>query len=131
MRRRLFFKAAAVLPLATNSLAKQAPPWIELQRSPVAGFQYHQGEAVWSLLSVGDALTLLSEPHNPYDSRAVKVLWQGMQLGYVPRVDNAAVHHLLETGHALRAHIMSLQDSPNPWDRLEFSVELQAAHDAR
>ena len=127
MHRRLFFKAAAVLPVATNSLATQVAPWIELQRSPVAGFQYYQGETVWSRLNVGDALTLLSEPHNAYDSRAVKVLWQGEQLGYVPRLDNAAVHHLLATGHTLRARITNLQDSSNPWKRLEFAVELQAA----
>ena len=127
MHRRLFFKAAAVLPVATHSLAKPVSPWIELQRSPVAGFQYHQGETVWSRLSVGDALALLSEPDNAYDSRAVKVLWQGVQLGYVPRVDNAAVHHLLANGQTLRARIVNLQDSRNPWKRLEFAVELQAA----
>ena len=81
---------------------------------------------MWSRLNVGDALTLLSEPHNAYDSRAVKVLWQGVQLGYVPRLDNAAVHHLLATGHTLRARITNLQDSSNPWKRLEFAVELEA-----
>jgi len=26
---------------------------VELQRSPVAGFQYHQGETIWPLLTVG------------------------------------------------------------------------------
>ncbi len=103
------------------------PRWIrrvELQRSPVAGFQYHNGETVWPLLVVGAALDLVREPDNAYDSRAVRVDWRGQKLGYVPRIDNAAVSHLLDHGQTVTAKIVALQQSGNPWERVELAVYL-------
>ncbi|MCL2296903.1 MAG: HIRAN domain-containing protein [Proteobacteria bacterium] len=97
---------------------------VELQRSPVAGFQYHQGEDLWPALFVGAALNLVREPDNAYDPRAVRVDWLGQKLGYVPRLDNAAVSHLLDAGHVLDAEIVMLRDSDNPWKRVEFAVFL-------
>ena len=99
---------------------------IELQRSPVAGFQYHNGEAVWPLLTVGAALDLVREPGNVHDPRAVRVDWQGEKLGYVPRMDNAAVSHLLDSGKQVTANIVALQVTDNPWERVEFAVYLTA-----
>ncbi len=96
----------------------------ELQRSPLAGFQYHRGEAVWPLLVVGAALDLVREPDNAHDSRAVRVDWQGQKLGYVPRIDNAAVSHLLDGGQAVTARIVTLRQSDNPWERVELAVHL-------
>lgn len=66
----------------------------------------------------------MREPDNAHDQRAVRVDWLGQKLGYVPRVDNAAVSHLLDTGYTLSAEIVALQDSRNPWDRVEFAVFL-------
>lgn len=122
------FAAPATSPVAVPPAtpAPAAARRVELQRSAVAGFQYHQGEWVWDLIREGDMLTLEAEPTNPHDARAVRVLWQGLQLGYVPRVDNAAVCHLLQTGHTVQAQIVRRQDSANPWHRLEMAVYLQA-----
>jgi len=97
---------------------------IELQRSPVAGFQYHNGEAVWPLLAVGVALDLVRESDNVHDPRAVRVDWRGEKIGYVPRVDNAAVSHLLDSGKQVTAKIVTLQVSDNPWERIAFAVYL-------
>ena len=128
MSRRLFLERIAALagfsvaaPLVQASAAKR----IELQRSPVAGFQYHQGETVWPLLTVGASLNLVREPDNAYDARAVRVDWQGQKLGYVPRIDNAAVSHLLDNGQLVSAEIVALQPSNNPWDRIQFAVYLR------
>ncbi len=127
MSRRLFFERMVALigisvavPFAGATTSRQ----IELQRSPVAGFQYHQGEVVWPMLAVGTSLTLVREPENQYDPRAVRVDWQGQKLGYVPRIDNAAVSHLLDSDQVVAATIVSLSDSTNPWDRIEFVVHL-------
>lgn len=127
MSRRLFFERIAALigvsvatPFAHATTSRQ----IELQRSPVAGFQYHQGQIVWQLLAIGASLTLVREPENHYDSRAVRVDWQGHKLGYVPRIDNAAVSHLLDRGLLVTAEIVALKPSPDPWDRIEFAVHL-------
>ncbi len=127
MSRRSFLEQVAALigiGVAAPAAKAAATGRVELQRSPVAGFQYHQGEAAWPLLVVGAPLRLVREPDNAYDRRAVRVEWRGRKLGYVPRVDNAAVSHLLDAGHALQAEIVSLSESDNPWDRVEFAIHL-------
>jgi hypothetical protein len=127
MSRRLFLERVAALigisiatPVARAAVLRK----VELQRSPVAGFQYHQGEAIWPLLIVGASLSLVREPDNAYDPRAVRVDWQGQKLGYVPRIDNAAASHLLDAGHMLHAEIVTLRESDNPWERVEFAIFL-------
>lgn len=128
MNRRGFIERIAVLagfgvaaPIVQAATAKQE---IELHRSPVAGFQYHQGERVWPMLTVGAALDLVREPENTFDARAVRVDWQGQKIGYIPRIDNAAVSHLLDSGQCLIARVTSLSESSNPWNRVEFAVLL-------
>lgn len=60
----------------------------------------------------------LVQGYTLYDSRAVRVNWQGYNLGYLPRLDNAAVAQLLDRGEMLDAAIAKLEDSSNPWDRV-------------
>jgi hypothetical protein len=95
-----------------------------IQRSPLAGFQYHAGEAVWPRLAVGQPLALVREPANPYDARAVRIDWRGHKLGYLPRIENAAVAQMLDRGERIEARIAQLRVSPDPWERVEVAVEL-------
>lgn len=95
-----------------------------LQESPVAGFQYHEGKAVWDDMKEGDDLTLVREPDNPYDPRAVRVDWRGHAIGYVPRKDNEAVARFLDRGVKAEARIVRLRNSRNPWRRVLFEVYL-------
>jgi hypothetical protein len=75
----------------------------------------------------GDPLTLVREPANPYDPKAVRVDWQGQKLGYVPRLENTAVAQMLDRGERLTARIVRLQESADPWERMRFFVELETA----
>ena len=95
-----------------------------LQVSPVAGFQYHEGERVWHHLRAGDALALSREPRNPFDARAVRLDWEGRKLGYVPAMANTAISQLLDRDQSLDAVITRLRESPDPWNRVEFAVYL-------
>jgi HIRAN domain len=99
-----------------------------LQKSPIAGFQYHDGEAVWASLRAGDALELVREASNRYDERAVRLEWNGQKIGYVPAADNAAVSQLMDRDACLDAVITALHESHNPWDRVEFAVYLTVAN---
>jgi len=121
-------EVAAFTALPTMPVADRVPVSvdrnIELQRSPVAGFQYHQGASIWADLQVGDNLRLVREPENGYDERAVRVEWQTHKLGYVPRHENAAVCHLLDRGESVTADITALKLSNDPWDRIEFALYL-------
>ena len=96
-----------------------------VQNSPLAGFRYYAAAQVWRELRVGDRLELEREPDNAHDGNAVKVLWRGRVLGYVPRRENAALAWGLERGVPLRARITALAEHPNPVRRLRFDVYVE------
>lgn len=95
---------------------------ILLQDSPLAGFQYHAGRKLWPQMQVGDALTLVREPDNPHDARAVRVEWRGHKIGYVPRRENADVARLMDGGEVLAARIVRLAEVRDPWSRVRFEI---------
>ena len=108
-----------------SQAAAQPAARILIQSSPVAGFQFHEGKRLWDQLKVGDALTLIREPGNPHDARAVRVQWNGHMLGYVPRAENDAVARQLDRGNKLEARIVRLTKHRDPWKRIEFEVFLR------
>lgn len=129
MQRREFLKALAAIapaPLIARSGLGNLPRRVLIQKSPVAGFQYHDGEKNWPNLRVGDRLRLVREPNNRHDRRAVRVDWHRRQLGYIPRRDNAAVSQMLDSGQSLEAQIERLRQSLDPWERVLVRVELTA-----
>jgi hypothetical protein len=93
-----------------------------VQSSPLAGFQYYQGEQLWEEIKVGDPLTLAREPENAHDSYAVRVEWRGQKLGYVPRRENQAVAQHMDRGGNVEARVSKLRQHRNPWQRIEFEV---------
>lgn len=125
MSRRSFLQRLTILigGFALPVNAKALPiTYKTLQTSPLAGFQYHQGETLWPQLAVGQPLQLVREADNRFDDRAVRIDWQGQKLGYLPRLDNAAVSQLLDRGERLEAVIVTLDQSSNPWDRVGVEV---------
>jgi hypothetical protein len=120
MRRRLAW--LCLVCMWALPLHAQVAAYILLQDSPLAGFQYHAGKALWPQLRVGDALTLVREPDNPHDARAVRVEWQGRKIGYVPRRENADVARLMDGGQRLAARITRLAEVRDPWSRVRFEI---------
>ena len=122
---RRFWRIAALFLLAWGNLQAEEGIRLLVQNSPLAGFRYHAAAEVWRELRVGDRLELARESDNPHDANAVKVLWRGRMLGYVPRSDNAALAWGLDRGTALRARISALADHPNPARRVRFEVYVE------
>ncbi len=113
-------RPASAPRLAPHSVGRRAaasPGAHPAPALPLAGFQYHQGPGLWPRLSPGQPLTLVREPANPYDPRAVRIDWQGHKLGYIPRLDNAAASQLIDRGERLVARIAALAESSDPWPR--------------
>lgn len=119
-RMRLLYALVACLWL--GPLQAQVAAHILLQDSPLAGFQYHAGKTLWPQMQVGDALTLVREPDNRYDAKAVRVEWHGHKIGYVPRRENADVARLLDAGQTLDARIVRLAEVRDPWSRVRFEI---------
>jgi hypothetical protein len=128
MRRQRLFgyltaSASLLLALAVAPLwAQTSAARMLVQSSPLAGFQYYEGAELWEKITVGDELTLVREPDNPYDSNAIRVEWQGRKLGYVPRRENTAVARHLDRGGRVEARVSKLTAHRNPWQRIEFEV---------
>jgi hypothetical protein len=97
---------------------------ILVQSSPLAGSQYYALSEAWSQIKPGDRLTLTREPDNRHDRNAIRVDWNGRQLGYVPRAENRAVAAALDRGERLEARVLKLRDDRDPWRRVEFEVYL-------
>ena len=103
----------------------QAAVRLLVQSSPLAGYRHAEAPEVWPLLRVGDRLQLAREPDNPHDANAVRVLWQGRKLGYVPRAENAALAWALDRGESLQARISVLREHRNGRRRMEFEVSME------
>ena len=103
-------------------LHAQVAAHILLQDSPLAGFQYHAGKTLWPQMQVGDVLTLIREPDNPHDAKAVRVEWRGHKIGYVPRRENADVARFMDGGQTLTARIVRLAEVRDPWSRVRFEI---------
>ncbi len=114
---------AAAAPLAFAQ-PQELQARILVQRSRLAGFQYHDAKAVMQDMRVGDLLTLVREPANPHDANAVRVDWNSHVLGYVPRRENAAVARQLDRGNRLQARIVRLSKHRDPRRRVEFEIFL-------
>ena len=110
--------------LAISTLACAESIKILVQSSPLAGSQFYAVAKVWGEIKPGDRLTLTREPDNRHDRNAIRVDWNGQQLGYVPRAENRAVARALDAGERLEARVSKLRDDPDPWRRVEFEVYL-------
>ena len=111
-----------MLTVANCARAQSTEVRMLVQSSPLAGFQYYQGKALWDEMKVGDALALVREANNPHDGNAVRVEWRGRALGYVPRRENRAVAYHIDRGGAVEARISKLLEHRNPWQRVEFEI---------
>ena len=115
--------AALVSAAALTAVAASAAEMvIVVQRSPLAGFRHYDGPGFWRDLKAGDRLELVREPENPYDSGAIRVVWRGRTLGYVPKRDNAAVARQLDRGTPLEARVAALRQNRNRSVRIEFEI---------
>jgi hypothetical protein len=129
MQRRRFFKTlvgwAALMPAVIlakgHTVTRPSQP---LLNTRLAGFQYYTGDQVWHGLRENDALTLRREPYNRHDPRAVEVYWHEHKLGYVPRLDNAAIAQLMDRNAPLQANITRLEENDNPWRRIQIQINL-------
>lgn len=95
---------------------------ILVQSSPLAGAQYYAADASWQDMKVSDGVTLIREPDNAHDARAVRVEWRGRKLGYLPRAENRAVAAEMDGGGRVEGRIAALLPHRNPWRRVRIEV---------
>ena len=127
MKRRTFFQRlfGSLGAAVASPVVVAGDRSVLIQESPVAGFQFHEGDAVWSSMTVGTPLKLVREPDNSHDGNAVAVYFHDDKLGYVPRGENGVVAQMIDRGEKLEATISRLTVDDDPWQRVRFSVILR------
>ncbi len=111
----------AAMPVVAGKTIKQQTPLL-IQTSPLAGFQYYEGERLWPRMHPGDRLNLLRTPWNPYDKRAVEIWWAGNLIGHLPRQENIAVSQMLDRGEMLYGVLVEKHGTDNLWERVRLEV---------
>ena len=126
MQRRTFFQAlfGGIAAAISSSHIHARDRTVLIQESPVAGFQYHRGDAIWPLLRVGEKLSLVRESFNEHDREAVAVYFRNDKLGFVPRTENSTIAQMLDRGERLEATISKVVDDSDPWERVRMSIFL-------
>jgi len=130
MNKRNFLKnflslaSLAAMPVAAGKITRHTrqPSPLLIQTSPLAGFQYYEGERLWSKMHLGDRLNLRHTPSNPYDSQAVEVWWHDNLIGHLPRQENLAVSQMLDRGETMYGVLMQKRKTDNPRERIRVEV---------
>ena len=126
MQRRKFFRAlfGGIGAAIASRHVLAGDSTVLIQESPIAGFQFHRGNAIWPSLCVGEKLSLVRESFNEHDRDAVAVYFNNEKLGFVPRQENRAIAQMLDRGENLEARIASAMDEEDPWRRIGISIFL-------
>lgn len=103
---------------------------IFLMKRSVAGCNHVDGlEEHLGKMEQGQRLTLLREPENKADKRAILVMDGDFKLGYIPRKDNGILSRLMDAGKYLYATADDLvtdpMDSAFPWEAVTISIYMQ------
>jgi len=92
----------------------------------IAGFTYWDGAVVFNKLKIGKKLTLVHEPDNRYDPKAVAIFYNDHKLGYIPQSCNSQISQLLEMGHNLfETRIQCIDGSQHPERQIGVVVYLK------
>ncbi|MCB9185570.1 MAG: HIRAN domain-containing protein [Flavobacteriales bacterium] len=115
---------------ASGSASKtsQAEP-IYLLSATVAGTHYYDFPTVGPQLldpqtshlePIEHPATLVLEPDNEFDFRAIEVWWKDHKMGYIPKRDNKVLYNLMKDGNTLQA-LVRLQYNHQPEDIINIA----------
>ena len=100
----------------------------------VAGVKFHQLKDCIDKIKVGETLTLVSEPENPYDPNAVAIKFYHVtetsdaeyMLGYVPAKFSAEVTALMEV-FDVECTVKEINKTAKPWEQLKVKIAEEVA----
>ena len=93
-----------------------------LQVFYVAGVQHHQMRTVIDEFELGMELDLEREPENPYDPNAIRITYNNVMCGYVPKKFSASLSAAIETEANIECVITKLNKSSKPWEWCQVEV---------
>jgi hypothetical protein len=91
----------------------------------IAGIPHKLGKNVQihSILKVGQSLHAVRDKNNAFDSNAISLHTNALNLGFIPKVDNPSVARHLDTGKQVQVSISNI-NSHDPWQGVRIKIEL-------
>jgi len=79
-----------------------------------ASFRPAEAKAALRTAAIGDVVSLEPDPENEYDAFAVKVIFAGHHIGFIPRSDNTVIAEALTSGDEFSASIVAFESALKP-----------------
>ncbi|MCE7040085.1 HIRAN domain-containing protein [Dyadobacter sp. CY312] len=100
-------------------------------KTGIAGFRFHdyKKKDVKEMLTMDpfQQLDTVIEPDNKFDIHAVKLLWEGYMLGYVPREYSSEVTKALECNKEVTCYLESYDNFGSVDDRTHIEIRIDHA----
>ena len=91
----------------------------------IAGFTYYDGVMAFNDLKIGTELTLVPEPKNQYDPRAIAIYYKEHKLGFIPKSENRIFYKLLKVGFdKFEIRVQKLAPNEDPVDQISVIAHL-------
>lgn len=88
---------------------EESPKWQDIgRRINLAGVQYSDYQLIAGGLEPGTVVDLVGEPGNPHDSKAIRVEYQKISLGYIPVKTDSNLQSVLWWEHNKGAKIIGV-----------------------
>ena len=104
-------------------------PVIKKENEPiytyVAGIPHKLGKEVdiQSIFKINQTLRSQRDRNNPYDSNAISLHTNSLNIGFIPKAINANIAEHLDSGKSIMVHITSI-DKNDLWKGIRIKVEL-------
>lgn len=96
-----------------------------LDHFEIAGFTYYEGVTVFNELKIGAPLEFALDENNAYDARAVKLFFNGVHIGFIPKNCNRIFYKLLKTGCTnIEMRIQRISPEENPENQVGVVAHL-------
>lgn len=93
----------------------------QIYRTAVTGLSHHDYALVATDVEVGVNLDLEADPGNKYDEYATKVMYEGAQIGWIPK-GNEIINKLVRQGFALKVVVISHDTKKDLSTRLYIGI---------
>ena len=93
-----------------------------IYRCALSGLSHHDYSLHAKTLTAGDELILQRDLGNSYDNFAIKVMYEGDQIGWIPKGQNEILSRLLDAECDLRARVISHDTSVGLDRRLYVNI---------
>jgi hypothetical protein len=89
----------------------------------VRGFQYYEGPNIIDKINELGLLTMVREPENKFDEKAIALYFEDYKIGYVPREDNTILAKILDADLlSLQVEITHIEPNAADWEKIHAVI---------